>query len=111
MKTLTKQSRHDIEKRCKQKIIADKKFYCIEHNYAFNCITSLRKHLAGKKHNPELYIRYHCELCNYHTKIKYNFAKHSISKKHQQKIAKFQVKEELPIVYTNTNTNKIDKLN
>jgi hypothetical protein len=74
------------EKRCKRKLIAEKRFYCAEHDYAFNCVTSLNKHLASRMHHHEKYIRYHCELCNYHTKIKCFLARHQRSKKHQRNI-------------------------
>jgi len=98
--------KHDIEKLYKQKVINEKKFYCKEHNYAFNCITSLNKHLNSKMHHHERYIRYHCELCNIHTHIKSHFTNHLNTKKHQRNTKKFQVKEELPIVYNHINRSK-----
>ena len=81
------EARRVVNKRYKQKIITEKKFYCIEHNYAFDSITTLNKHLVSRMHNPEKYIRYHCELCNYHTKIKCLLIRHQQSKKHQRNIS------------------------
>ena len=88
--TLPKRSKEEVEKLYKQRMITEKRFYCSEHDYAFNCVTSLKKHLANRIHNPKPYIRYHCELCGFHTKIKYNFKIHENSKKH--KIFYFKLK-------------------
>jgi len=88
IKYTSKQSRAATDKRYKQKVITEKKFYCTEHNYTFDSITRLKNHLAGRTHNPKLYKRYHCELCNFHTKIKYDFNRHKQSKKHQRNVAK-----------------------
>ena len=72
------------DKRYRIKILLEKRFYCAKHDYTFDSMRHLRTHLAGKKHNPELYIRYHCESCNFHTKIKCLLAKHQQTKRHIQ---------------------------
>jgi len=80
-------SKEDVEKLYKQRMIAEKRFYCADHDYAFNCITSLNKHLVSRMHHHEKYIRYHCEPCGFYTKIKYDFRIHEKTKKHQKNIS------------------------
>ena len=74
--------RRAIEYKYRQGVLEQEKYYCPDCDIAYMSITKLNKHFAGMKHNSERYILYNCDKCGFHTKNKYDFNRHCLSKKH-----------------------------
>ena len=78
--TLTTYERTKIQR---IKNINAKKFYCSDCDKVFKDSFDLKNHLAKtKKHNPEKYIIYKCECCNFKSRFKPVYKKHLESRKH-----------------------------
>lgn len=74
--------RRAIEDKYHQKVIQAKKYYCESCSIAYMSITKLNNHFNGMIHNPERYVMYDCDKCNYHSRQKYLYNRHLSSKKH-----------------------------
>lgn len=75
--------------RSQVKAIQEKRFYCHEHNLAYINNKRLQKHFGGYKHNPDKYISYKCEICNYHSKRKEHYRRHNKTNKHENNVLEF----------------------
>lgn len=73
---------YEIEKRYRQSIIDEKKYYCAVHDKAFWNPTWYKNHMNCSLHKPKVYVIYECTLCNYASKNKYAYNRHLKAKKH-----------------------------
>ncbi len=73
--------------------IENKIFHCTPCNKSFRDKTSLTIHLRHKKHRPESYVKYSCDLCLFTTKNKSIYKKHTQTKKHIRRISHVSANE------------------
>ena len=71
-----------MEKRYRQRVMDEKRYYCAKHDKAFWRPDWYKNHMNSRLHNPDLYVSYECKLCGIKTRYKNDYNRHLNTKRH-----------------------------
>lgn len=74
---------YEYKKTKRTRDIEAKKYHCQNCNLSFRDSTRLNRHFSSYRHNPNRYVKYDCDICDYHTTKKNEYSRHLQTKKHK----------------------------